>query len=161
MTIDRLAFRDCLGCFVTGVTIVTTIGEDGEHVGLTVNSFNSVSLEPPMILFSLDRGAQSLAIFETSGHFAVSVLSDVHEALSNRFAQRDVDKWDNVASRIGANGCRLLDGAMATFECTTYAQYDGGDHVIFVGTVVAMNVDPGAKPLVYYRGAYNSLSAVA
>lgn len=161
MTIDRKAFRDSLGCFVTGVTVVTTTGADGEHVGLTVNSFNSVSLEPPMVLFSLDRGAQSLPIFESSGHFAVSVLSDAHEALSNRFARRNADKWDGVFCRVGTNGCRLLDGAMATFECTTYAQYDGGDHVIFVGTVVAMNVDQGAKPLVYYRGAYNSLSAVA
>lgn len=156
MTIDRLAFRDSLGCFVTGVTIVTTVGEDGKHVGLTVNSFNSVSLEPPMILFSLDRGAQSLPVFETSGRFAVSVLSDAHEALSIRFAQRDADKWDSVACRIGTNGCRLLDGAMATFECTTYAQYDGGDHVIFVGSVVAMTAEPGTKPLVYYRGAYNT-----
>jgi flavin reductase (DIM6/NTAB) family NADH-FMN oxidoreductase RutF len=161
MSIDRLAFRDSLGCFVTGVTIVTTLGADGEHVGLTVNSFNSVSLEPPMVLFSLDRGAHSLPVFETSGAFAVSVLSDAHEALSNRFARRDADKWDGVACRIGTTGCRLLGGAMATFECTTYARYDGGDHVIFVGTVIAMKFDPGAKPLVYYRGAYNRLSAVA
>ena len=161
MTIDRLAFRDSLGCFVTGVTIVTTVGADGEHVGLTVNSFNSVSLDPPMVLFSLDRSAQSLPVFEASGAFAVSVLSDAHEALSNRFAQRNADKWDGVACRTGSNGCRLLDGSMAEFECTTYAQYDGGDHVIFVGTVIAMNVDPDARPLVYYRGAYNSLTAVA
>lgn len=154
MTIDRSAFRDILGCFVTGVTVVTALGEDGEHVGLTVNSFNSVSLEPPMVLFSLDRGAQSLPVFETSGAFAVSLLSDAHEALSNRFAQRNTDKWDGVAYRVGANGCRLLEGSMATFECTTYAQYDGGDHVIFVGTVVAMSADPEARPLVYYRGAY-------
>jgi len=161
MTIDRLAFRDSLGCFVTGVTIVTSVDAEGGHVGLTANSFNSVSLEPPMVLFSLDRAAQSLPVFETSGRFAVSVLSNAHEALSNRFAQSKTDKWEGVAHRTGTNGCRLLDGAVASFECATYAQYDGGDHIIFVGTVVAMNVDPVAKPLVFYRGAYNSLSAVA
>jgi len=161
MTIDRLAFRDSLGCFVTGVTIITSVDAEGEHVGLTANSFNSVSLDPPMVLFSLDRGAQSLPVFETSGRFAVSILSDAHEALSNRFAQRNADKWEGVAHHAGTNGCRLFDGATASFECTTYAQYDGGDHVIFVGTVVAMNVDPDAKPLVFFRGAYNSLSAVA
>lgn len=161
MAIDQQAFRDCLGCFVTGVTVVTSVGRNGEHVGLTVNSFNSVSLDPPMVLFSLDRRAQSLPVLEAAGRFAVSVLSDHQEAVSNRFARRDADKWDGTAFRTGETGCRLIEDAMATFDCRTYAQHDGGDHVIFVGEVLAMDIDPAKRPLVYYKGRYNSLAAVA
>jgi flavin reductase (DIM6/NTAB) family NADH-FMN oxidoreductase RutF len=161
MAIDPRAFRDCLGCFVTGVTVVTSVSKAGEHVGLTVNSFNSVSLDPPMVLFSLDRQAQSLPVLETAGRFAVSVLSNHQEAVSNRFARRDTDKWDGTAFRVGETGCRLIEGAMASFDCRTYAQHDGGDHVIFVGEVLAMAVDPAKQPLVYYKGRYNSLAAVA
>ena len=161
MTLDKRAFRDCLGCFVTGITIVTSVSGEGEHVGLTVNSFNSVSLEPPMVLFSLDRQALSLPIFEAAGRFAVNVLSDHQEPLSNRFARREIDKWDGVGFIEGETGCRLLDGTMAAFDCKTYAQYDGGDHVIVVGQVIDMRLDQAAEPLVFYKGAYNSLSAVA
>ena len=161
MTLDKRAFRDCLGCFVTGITIVTSVSEDGEHVGLTVNSFNSVSLDPPMVLFSLDREAQSLPVFQSAGRFAVNVLSDQQEAHSNLFAQRNAEKWDGVAFTHGSSGCRLIEGTMAAFDCETYAQYDGGDHIIFVGKVIDMRIDHNARPLVYYKGAYNSLSAVA
>ena len=161
MTIDKNAFRNGLGCFVTGVTVVTTVDDKGEHVGLTVNSFNSVSLDPPMVLFSLDRDALSLPVFETAGRFAVNVLADHQEPLSNRFAQRKEEKWSGTRFTEGETGCRLIAGAMAHFECETYAQYDGGDHVIFVGRVVAMEIDTAANPLVFYKGSYNGLSDVA
>jgi len=160
-SIDKRAFRDGLGCFVTGITIVTTVDEAGEHVGITVNSFNSVSLDPPMVLFSLDRSALSLSAFSAAGRFAINVLSNSQEPLSNRFAQRSADKWSDTSYRTGETGCRLIDGAMAQFQCETYAQYDGGDHVIFVGRVVAMAIDTDANPLVFYKGGYNGLSDVA
>jgi flavin reductase (DIM6/NTAB) family NADH-FMN oxidoreductase RutF len=159
-SLDRRAFRDALGCFATGVTIVTTSGADGAPIGFTANSFTSVSLDPPLILFNLNRHAHSLAIFEGCAHFAVNILAEHQIALSSRFAATDGDKWQGVAFAAGTSGCPLLDGAIASLECTRHAVHEGGDHRIFVGRVLAMRMGGAAMPLVFWRGAYRRVGRV-
>src|SRR5215213_7611295 len=134
--IDARAFRNALGAFTTGVTIVTTRDSCGRDVGLTVNSFNSVSLEPPLVLWSLARSSASLAAFVEADYFAVHILGARQEALSNLFAQRGADKFAGIAMRRGHGGVPLLDGCAARFECRTAYRHEGGDHEIFVGEVL-------------------------
>ena len=161
MAIDPQEYRNALGCFVTGVTVVTTLKPDGERIGLTVNSFNSVSIDPPLILFSLARQALSLPHFRDTDHFAVNVLQEGQLHLSNNFARSSTEKWDDVTVHVGETGCPLLPGCAAIFECRKYAEYDGGDHVIFVGEVLSMEADHGADPLVYHRGQYSAVATEA
>lgn len=160
MTIDPRMFRDTLGCFATGVTIVTSVAPDGELLGITANSFNSVSLDPPLVLFSLHRRAFSLPAFEQAGFFAINVLRDSQKRLSNVFAKALVDKWSGVDYEIWESGCPILTDCLASFECETQATHDGGDHVIFIGKVKRMSCNDGA-PLLYYRGSYCSLAEAA
>lgn len=157
MSIDKTAFRGAMGSFATGVTVVTARGTDGELLGITANSFNSVSLEPPMVLFSLHRGAYSLKGFESSGHFAVNVLRDDQKALSATFATALIDKWANVEYETWESGCPVFPGALAVFECATRFRYEGGDHIIFVGEVTRMRAGTEGSPLLYFRGDYRSL----
>ncbi|MGF1608012.1 MAG: flavin reductase family protein [Kiloniellales bacterium] len=154
MQLDPLDFRKGLGCFATGVTIVTTRSRLGEPVGLTVNSFNSVSLDPPLVLFSLGRHTFSLPVFLSTDHFAVNVLRDDQLALSNRFARANPDKWNGVAYETWDSGCPILPDALASFECHVRYTHDGGDHVIFVGEVTRMACDPTGEPLLFYGGRY-------
>jgi flavin reductase (DIM6/NTAB) family NADH-FMN oxidoreductase RutF len=156
--VDQRSLRNALGCFATGVTVITGCSPDGALLGFTANSFNSVSLDPPLVLFSLDKRASSLPAFSVSDHFAVNVLSDDQRNLSGNFARPHPDKWDNIAYTTWETGCPILVGVVATFECHTRARYDGGDHVIFVGEVLHMASDPSKKPLLYFRGAYGKLS---
>jgi flavin reductase (DIM6/NTAB) family NADH-FMN oxidoreductase RutF len=155
--IEARLFRDALGCFATGITIVTGRGPSGELLGLTANSFNAVSLAPSLVLFSLHREAHSLTGFETSGHFAINVLSSGQTALSRRFARARADKWAGVDFEEWDTGCPILKGALANLECKTHAIYDGGDHAIFVGRVLRLRAELEGKPLVYFRGAYCGL----
>lgn len=154
------AFRDALGMFATGVTVVSAAGQNGEApVGMTVSSFNSVSLDPPLVLFSVDRGALSLPALRRAPGYAVSVLAVDQVALSKRFAGKGIDKWAGLEPEAGFGGAPLVPGAIATFECRPYRVYDGGDHVIFVGEVVAHRTAPAAAdPLVFFGGAYRSLA---
>ncbi len=152
-----LRLREALGNFVTGVTVITTRNA-GELHGLTANSFSSVSLEPPLVLFSLSRTAECFAAFERAKSFAVNVLRSDQEALSSRFATKNVDKWTGVGRRAGHDGCPLLDDAIATFECRTTARHDGGDHVIYVGEVVAFAHRPEGEPLAFFRGRYTGVA---
>lgn len=148
-----LRLREALGNFVTGVTVITT-RRGGELHGLTANSFSSVSLDPPLVLFSLARAADCFDAFECTEAFAVNVLRSDQEELSSRFATKDVDKWTGVGWRPGTGGCPLLDGAVATFECRVAARHEGGDHVIYVGEVVGFDHLPDARPLAFFRGRY-------
>ena len=150
--------REALGCFVTGVTVITTRDGGGEPQGLTANSFSSVSLDPPLVLFSLARTADCFAVFESANAFAVNVLGADQEALSGRFATKDADKWSGAAWRPGPGGCPLLDGAIATFECRVAARHEGGDHVIYVGEVIAFTHDRDGDPLAFFRGRYARVS---
>ena len=152
-------FRSALGMFATGVTIVTARTADGRCVGLTANSFNSVSLDPPLVLFSLHRAAYSLGAFTDGGHFAVNILSETQRELSQRFAKALVDKWSGVDYEIWETGAPILKGCIAAFECRTRALYDGGDHVIFLGEVLRLRCEIEGRPLLYYRGRYRGLDA--
>lgn len=128
-------FRDALGSFATGVTVVTTRTAEGALVGLTASSFNSVSLTPPLVLWSLARSASTMAAFATCTHYAVNVLSAAQVALAQQFAARGVDRFAGVDHTLSAHGIPLLNGALATFECFNRNQHVEGDHVIFVGEV--------------------------
>jgi len=150
---DQRELRSALGRFATGVTIVTAKTEDGTYVGVTVSSFNTVSLEPPLVLWSLDRRSGTLPVFESASHFAVSVLGVEQIELSNTFASRDDDKFDGVECDEGAGGAPLIPGSLATFQCRNAHRHDGGDHVIFVGEVEAFERRDG-DALLFHDGAY-------
>lgn len=158
MDFDARTFRRALGTFATGVTVVTSVSPDGELLGFTANSFNSVSLNPPLVLFSLDRGAFSMRGFEAAGVFAINVLSEDQQALSNAFARALVDKWQAVEYETWETGCPILTQALASFECETTSMHDGGDHVIFVGRVLRLRATEHGKPLLYFRGAYRQIN---
>jgi flavin reductase (DIM6/NTAB) family NADH-FMN oxidoreductase RutF len=147
-------FRDALGCFATGVTVITASTAEGLPVGLTANSFNSVSLDPPLVLWSLSRSASTLDAFSTGPYFAVNVLAADQVALAQQFAARGIDRWAGVAFTPGLHGAPLLDGAITTFECKNRSQHIEGDHVIFVGEVQRCHRGRAAPPLLYHGGKF-------
>lgn len=155
---DAKAFRQSLGEFATGVAVITAQGAGEDLIGMTISSFNSVSVDPPLVLFSVDRRANSLpAMLEAKG-FAVNVLAREQEHISNRFARALSNKWDDVKRKVGHAQAPLITGALAHFECEPYANYDGGDHVIFVVRVLRHAVrDGNAAPLIFFRGRYRDL----
>jgi flavin reductase (DIM6/NTAB) family NADH-FMN oxidoreductase RutF len=154
--LETREFRDALGAFSTGITIVTALGPRGEKVGMTVNSFSSVSLEPALILWSIDRNASCYSEFIACNHYAVHILSAEQKTLSNLFSSRDNDQFSGLVCDKGIADLPLLPDYSACFQCAAEHQYDGGDHVILVGRVLAF-CDRGAAPLLYYRGGYASL----
>ncbi|MEO6032067.1 MAG: flavin reductase family protein [Burkholderiaceae bacterium] len=147
-------FRTALGMFATGVTIVTARGSGGLPVGVTANSFNSVSLQPPLVLWSLARRAGSMAAFERGSHYAINILSAEQHALAERFAAKSGNRFADVAFRDGAGGAPILEGAAAVFECFNRSRYEEGDHVIFVGEVERCERRIGARPLIFHGGRY-------
>ncbi|MBP7564930.1 MAG: flavin reductase family protein [Burkholderiaceae bacterium] len=148
-------FRQALGMFATGVTIVTARTAQGALVGLTANSFNSVSLNPPLVLWSLARAAASLPVLAAGSHYAVNILAADQMALAERFASKTVvDRFDGVPFTEGSGGAPLLAGAAASFECFNRSRYEEGDHVIFVGEVERCTHRPGASPLLYHGGRF-------
>jgi flavin reductase (DIM6/NTAB) family NADH-FMN oxidoreductase RutF len=153
--VDERHLRDALGRFATGVTVVTTLTEDGKLEGLTANSFSSVSLDPPLVLWSLRASAPSLASFEKAGHFAVNVLAASQRALCRHFATPSRNKFESVAHVPGLGGCPLLAGVLAVFECTTETHVAGGDHVIFFGRIRRATFVDGA-PLIFSSGKYGT-----
>lgn len=159
MTFSPADFRKALGLFPTGVAIVTAQHPDGQLLGMTVSSFNSVSLDPPLVLFSVARTAASYAAWEQVPRFGVSILARSQDDLSTRFAKSQGEKWALVRPIDGENGVPLIPGALATFECERYAVHDGGDHAIFVGRVLSINAVAAAtaEPLVFYGGRYTGL----
>ncbi|KAI5914071.1 flavin reductase family protein [Thauera sp. 2A1] len=150
---DPQDFRAALGTFTTGVTIITTRTAGGEAIGITANSFNSVSLDPPLVLWSLAKNARSLEAFASSKHWNVHVLSADQEALSGRFARQGEDKFAGLELEEGVSNAPLLTDCTARFQCRTAFSYDGGDHVIFVGEVLAYDRST-RPPLVYQAGQY-------
>jgi flavin reductase (DIM6/NTAB) family NADH-FMN oxidoreductase RutF len=157
MSNDQRALRDALGCFATGVTVVTTQTCTGEPVGVTVNAFSSVSLDPPLLLFCLDRQAYSLPSFRAARNFCVNVLSEAQQGLSVQFAEAGRQKWSNVPYRLGESACPLIEGALATFECGVEQVVDGGDHVVFFGRIQRAMATREGKPLLFYRGRYEAV----
>jgi flavin reductase (DIM6/NTAB) family NADH-FMN oxidoreductase RutF len=156
---DPRLFRRALGQFATGVTVVTGRSFRGEKLGMTVSSFNSVSLSPPLILFSIDKRARSLPAFLELDGYAVNILSQDQAELSSRFAGPAGDKWTDVMHTTGHAGAPLLPGTLAHFECSAYACHDGGDHVIFVGHVLGFAWSEHTEPLVFFRGTLRDVHA--
>jgi len=156
---ESRALRSALGRFSTGVAIVTTVAADGRHTGVTVNSFSSVSLDPPLVLFSLARRAIIYGAFAPARAFTINVLSQKQKLISNRFTRPGTLVWDDIVHHAGANGCAVLADSLAWFECVRHAEYDGGDHGIFVGRVGGFGAaEPGGDPLVFYRGNFGSFT---
>ncbi|MGH6711567.1 MAG: flavin reductase family protein [Bradyrhizobium sp.] len=159
-------FRDALGLFATGVVVITSAGNAGcgggdrsGYLGATVSSFSSVSLDPPLILFSIGRQSKAFAAWQSVNCFAVNILGESQSALSTRFARALTDKWDGVPLCQGLGGVPLLSDALAWIECQSYAKYDGGDHLIIVGQVLSLTAHSGAatRPLVFFGGKYRQL----
>ena len=152
---DLRDYRSALGQFATGVTVVTTRGADGRKVGITANSFTSVSMDPPLVLWCPSSRAPSLGAFAESTHFAVNLLSSGQHVLSRQFATPSDDKFAGVLTRNGIGGIPILEGTVATFECRTVARYTSGDHEIYIGEVESYDA-PGGDPLVFHGGAYHA-----
>jgi flavin reductase (DIM6/NTAB) family NADH-FMN oxidoreductase RutF len=151
--IDPRDFRNALGTYATGVTIITATGTDGKPYGLTCNSFASVSLNPPLVLWSLVVYSSSLSVFQNAGHFAVNVLGASQQALANKFAKSSEDKFVGVEWTPGVGNAPLLKDTVANFQCRAVNRYYGGDHVIFLGAVEAYAYNRN-EPLLFARGGY-------
>lgn len=151
--IDAIALRNCFGKFATGITVITAVAPDGSKIGLTVNSFSSLSIDPPMILWSLDNRSNNLGALKAASHFAVNVLASDQMDLSNNFATREEDKFAGVEIFDGKCGMPLLKSTVAHLECKNVNQYPGGDHTIFVGEVEHFEIS-NKKPLLYTNGQY-------
>jgi flavin reductase (DIM6/NTAB) family NADH-FMN oxidoreductase RutF len=141
--------------------VVTTITRDGIRLGTTVSSFNSVSLSPPLVLFSIARSSNSFAAWAEAETYAINILHEHQDKLSTRFARALTDKWQGVKPLLGQTGALLVPGALASFECENYARYDGGDHLILVGSVRALTITnvKEPRPLVFYRGSYQKIES--
>lgn len=150
---DPKDFRRALGMFATGVTIVTALGADGTPVGVTANSFNSVSISPPLVLWSLAKSALSLSTFSQANHWNVHILAEDQVEMSNLFARSGQDKFNGLQLDGVASSAPLLQGCSARFQCRTMFQYEGGDHVIFVGEVTEYDRSE-RPPLLYVTGGY-------
>lgn len=150
-------YRKALGCFATGVTIVTTLDQQGSPVGLTVNSFNSVSLSPSLILWSLKRSSGNLQNFLNCSSFCVNVLSEDQADLAIQFATSNVEKFDGVKWRESTGGAPRLNECTAFFDCALFKHYDGGDHEIFIGEVIEFGSRASRPPLMFVNGEFTSL----
>jgi flavin reductase (DIM6/NTAB) family NADH-FMN oxidoreductase RutF len=157
--LNQRQLRDVFGCFATGVTIITAREANGMPVGLTANSFSSVSLDPPLILFNLDRAANCARAFDVGMPFTVNVLRHDQQAQSNHFASKVEDKFASgeFVWTDGENGCPVLDGALASLECICDSLHDGGDHWIIIGRVTQTESGNDGAPLLFYRGRYAGL----
>jgi flavin reductase (DIM6/NTAB) family NADH-FMN oxidoreductase RutF len=153
VTLDPREFRRALGSFATGVTVITTSRSGGEPVGLTANSFSSVSLDPPLVLWSLSLKSPSLRAFEEAGHFAVNVLAEDQVEVSRRFSTPIPDKFDGVKWHRGIASLPLIEDTVARLECQVAARHVSGDHVIFIGQVQRFAYESRA-PLVFCQGRY-------
>ena len=158
--IEATLFRQLLGCFPTGVAVITTRTFDGRPVGLTCNSFSSVSLEPPLVLFSLRKASRLLTAFTGADAFAINILSERQDALSGHFASSRIeDKFEGVAWRSGQLRMPLIEDSLASFECSVFACHEAGDHYVFIGEVKHMSAGPADHhALVFYKGAYMMLA---
>jgi flavin reductase (DIM6/NTAB) family NADH-FMN oxidoreductase RutF len=152
---DQRQFRDALAQFATGVTIVCTRAPNGRYVGFTANSFNSVSLDPPLILWTIARRSGSLGAFEAAERYAVNVLSSEQADLARRFSRPHADRFAGVTHRLGWSDAPLIDGCVAWLECRHHARHIAGDHVVFVGEVVTVERARG-HALIFHQGGFAS-----
>ncbi|MCH2037279.1 MAG: flavin reductase family protein [Rickettsiales bacterium] len=152
MSVDTSLYKKVMGQFVTGVTVISTRKQDVSY-GITVNSFNSLSLKPPLICYCLGKGASSYDDFITADSFAVNILSAHQQSVSDQFAFKDKSDWSEIPHHLGMNGAPIIEGTSATIECSTHHIYEGGDHNIIVGLVTNLSQND-TLPLAYYRGGY-------
>jgi flavin reductase (DIM6/NTAB) family NADH-FMN oxidoreductase RutF len=157
-TIDPRDFRNALGTYATGVTIITAAAADGKPYGITCNSFTSVSLNPPLVLWSLVIYSQSMSVFQNASHFTVNVLDASQQTLSKKFAKSSDDKFIGIDWAPGLGNAPILAGAVANFQCRTADRYYGGDHIIFLGAVEAYTYNRN-EPLLFARGDYGRFVA--
>jgi flavin reductase (DIM6/NTAB) family NADH-FMN oxidoreductase RutF len=158
MTQGQRDFRDALGRFATGVTVVTGLNSVGKPVGLTVSAFSSLSLTPPLVLICLDRATSALDSFLNGQWFVVNILNEAQGDLATAFAEIDGDKFDGVTFETWDSGCPILPDCLANLECATEAAYPGGDHLIVVGRIARSRWAEAGRPLVHFGGAYASLN---
>ena len=154
---DPRTLRDALGCFATGVTVVTCFDGDGEPVGLTANSFTSLSLDPPLLLVCVAKAAASAVPLSSATNFAVNVLQTGQQPASITFSTRVEDRFGCTEWSVGEHGAPVLMQSLSVFECRRHAVHDGGDHFILVGEVVKASFESGLDPLLYFRGRYRRL----
>jgi flavin reductase (DIM6/NTAB) family NADH-FMN oxidoreductase RutF len=165
MSLDGRELRNALGRFATGVCVVTTISDQvsdtlprkQQALGMTANSFSSVSLDPPLVLWSLQNNSDVFEIFSKPRHFAINVLSSEQQAYSNQYAKKGQHELDPAHYRLGKYGAPIIRQALATFECDLHATYEAGDHLIIVGRVTEMHQRPTGEPLLFYCGRYREL----
>jgi flavin reductase (DIM6/NTAB) family NADH-FMN oxidoreductase RutF len=159
MITDPREFRNALGQFATGVAIVTATAGD-TRIGATISSFNSVSLDPPLVLFSLLRNSLGFAQWKEAKSYCIAVLGESQRDLSNRFAKGGTDKWSGIPEKRARNGAPMVPGALAYFECEPNSICDGGDHEIFVCRVTDFHVNSGPSSLVFFAGKYRHLLSI-
>ncbi len=155
---DDKMFRTALGAFATGVAIATMVTEDGERHGLTISSFNSVSLSPPLVLFSIGRHVRSYELWKNAGRYVVNVLAEHQRDLSSRFGRPAGDKWQDLQAQMSDGGV-IFPESLAMFDCEAYARHEAGDHDVLIGRVRAISLgrDGDLSPLLFYAGQYHSI----
>lgn len=156
MAIEVQELRRVMGHFATGVTVITTKDKDGAPQGLTANAFMSLSLNPPLVIISVDKGATCYNCFATGNGYTVNFLSENQEEVSKRFATKGIDKFAGLGWREGENGAAIIDGALGHVECRITQAYDGGDHTIVVGEILNAAAN-GERPLLFFKGKYQKL----
>lgn len=157
MSFDAREFRNALGCFATGITVVTSRSATGEPLGVTVNSFSSVSLDPPLVLFSLAHVGGHCQEFLSSGKFAVNILSREQRHLSDRFAMTRDNRFEGINHDLGENGSPVFENSLAVFECETYAVHEAGDHAVFICRVTNVVMAEKEEALLFHKGQYHTL----
>lgn len=157
MSFDARELRNALGRFATGVCVITTQTDDGRALGLTANSFSSVSLEPALVLWNLQNNSEVFTEFAHPRCFAINILALEHLDLSNQYARKGNHLLDPAHYRLGRNGAPVLRDALVTFECSLWANYEGGDHAIIVGEVLDLIQRPDGEPLLFFSGGYREI----
>ena len=156
--IDPAALRKAFGTYATGVVVIGARGPDGMPVGMTVNSFSSVSISPPLVSFCPGRSSFAFPVYAAMQHFSVNVLGEEHRAISDRFARASGEhKWGGVKHRVGEGGVPVLEDAVAAFECEVEARFDAGDHVIVLGRVLRFEHHGERSPLLFHGSRYHGL----
>ncbi len=154
MNLEAREFRNALGRFATGVCVITTVSDSGEPLGLTANSFSSVSLDPPLVLWSLQNNSEVFDIYSRARHYVINVLEHSQVELSGRYARKGDHRLAAEHFSKGVNGAPVVDGALVSFECELHTVYEGGDHLIILGRVGHVHTREGGEPLLFYTGAY-------
>jgi flavin reductase (DIM6/NTAB) family NADH-FMN oxidoreductase RutF len=157
MSLDGRELRDALGRFATGVCLITAVSDNQQAMGMTANSFSSVSLEPPLVLWALQNNSDVYDVFSNPRHFAINILSSEQQAHSNQYAKKGQHDLDPAHFREGKYGAPVIRHALVSFECELYATHEGGDHLIIVGRVKALHQRPTGEPLLFYSGGYHEL----